>query len=37
MGMQNERIVAGNDLIETVLADERLQVVPLTTIRETVA
>jgi peptidoglycan/xylan/chitin deacetylase (PgdA/CDA1 family) len=37
MGMQNERIAAGNDLIETVLADERLQVVPLTAIRETIA
>lgn len=36
MGMQNERLAIGNAVIEHVLADSRLQVVPLSTIRETV-
>jgi hypothetical protein len=35
MGMQAERVAIGEALIEHVLADPRLQVVPLTTIRET--
>jgi hypothetical protein len=36
MGMQQQRLAIGETLIERVLADARLQVVPLTTIRETV-
>jgi len=36
MGMQQQRLAIGETLIERVLADPRLQVVPLTTIRETV-
>lgn len=37
MGMQPERLAVGEQIIKQVLADSRLQVVSLSTIRETVA